>query len=621
MRSATTRQNRSLYLLALLWALFLIAAHSAEGGVPFPPVPEAPDLAWDREPFFRDLPEWNMDSPAFPWVPAPAGIRKAESDPDFIVAGLFREARKRESEGGPPSEVARLYLRSYAAAKSRETGYLSLKQAARYFFRAGRYAESAGILDRLIDRSGAGSAGTAYYLFKGEALARQGNFLSARECFRRASAAKWDAETRQRVALRIADMSFLLENIAYAEPMYRKTLSGPGAFRRYPHESIRYGETLLSAGKIDEALAVFRKVREDSPSPEMRSAAQLGEGDALLLRKDLSGAQVAYGQAGAMEIPSTRWWLLLRKADLEFLAGGRDAAARMYAGLGACPLPAVAREASYKAILARHLLSGHESVLDGSRAYLARYAGKRGETGVRKMAARAGAALVAEAGRKDPASRWPLLSEYLFAFGRSPEGKTLYADIGGEWESALLWGGASALYAAGGKDGKSREMLRIEAAERRYWQGDLPGAAAALDLRSPGGEASRGALRLLARIRFREGKYDEAANLLRRLEAPGAAPDGGKVPGPPPDRELLAFARALQGKWDEALEALQGIDPAAAPAPVLGLRSMARRHAATAEKAAVPQGKNATLPPSGDLYSAYERSQERFHRLMAQEVD
>jgi predicted negative regulator of RcsB-dependent stress response len=621
MRSATTRQNRSLYLLALLWALFLLAAHAAEGGVQFPPVPEAPDLAWNREPFLRDLPQWNMDAPAFPWVPAPAEIRKAESDPDASAAALFREARRRETGGAPPVEIARLYLRAYAAAKNREIGYTSLKQAARFFFRAGDFAETAGILDRLIDRSGAGSAGTPFYLFKGEALARRGNFLAARECFRRASAAAWDTETRQRIALRIADMSFLLENMAFAEPMYRKTLSDPGSFRRYPRESIRYGEALLSSGKIDEAQRVFRKVREDALSPEMLSAALLGEGDALLLRKDFAGARFAYEQAGTKETPLTRWWVLLRKADLEFLAGGRESAARMYGDLGACPLPAVAREALYKTILARFLLSGYESVLDGSRAYLSRFAGEHGEAAVRKMAARAGAALVAEAGRKDPASRWPLLAEYLFAYGRSPEGKTLYAAIGGEWESALLWGGASALFAAAGNDAKSREMLRIETAERLYWQGDLQGAAAALDLRNPSAEPSGGALRLLAKIRFREGRYDDAAKILRRIETSRTAAGARGDPAPPRAGEFPAFVLALQGKWTEALDALQGIDPAAAPAAVRGLRALAETRAPRAAKAIVAPAKGGTSPAPNDLYSAYARSQERYRRIMARGDD
>lgn len=607
MRSVHSRQNRSLCLLALLWAILLLFARVAEGRVPFPPVAEAPELAWDRQTFFRDLPEWNMDSPDFPWVPTPSEIRKAESDSSSPAAPLFREALAKERAGGNPEETARLYMRAYAAARSREIGFVALKQAARLFFRARNYMESSGILGRLIERSGGGSAGVSFNLLKGEALARQGNHLAARESFRRASGGKWDAGMQRRISLRIADMSFLMGNIAYAEPLYRKLLAGADAPRRFPYESVRFGETLLSAGKIEEALGVFRKVRDNALAMEARCASLLGEGDALLLRKDFPGARFAYEQAAGRESPTIRWWILLRKADLEYASGSRETASGMYRGLAPCPLPDVAREAAYKYVLARFLLSDYESVLKESQAYLGRYPGKADESAMRKMSARAGAALVAEVARKNPANRWPALTEYLFAYGRAPEGKALYGAIGAEWEAALLWGGASALYMAGGDIARSRDMLRIEAAERRYWQGDLSGAAAELNIRNPATESSRPALRLLARIRFREGKFDEAARLLGRIDAPGVAPE----------KEFLAFTRAFQGKWTDSLDALQDIDPAAAPPPVRGLRSMIGSHTPVAANVPAAAAKAGTVPPPNDLYSAYERSQERYRRLMA----
>lgn len=621
MRTVITEQNRTLYLLALLWAIFLLVARAAEGSVPFPPVAEAPEFAWGRQPFFRDLPEWNMDFPGAPWVPTAAEVRKAESDAANPASALFREARAKEVAGGTPEDVARLYLRVYAAARNQEIGFVALKQAARLFFRAGNYMESSGVLGRLIERSGPGSAGVSFNLLKGEALARQGNHLAARECFRRASGGKWDAGTQRRIALRIADMSFLMGNVAYAEPLYRKTLTGADAPRRFPYESIRFGETLLSAGRIEEALGVFRRVQGDALPDEARRASRLGEGDALLLRKDFPGARFAYEQAGGRETSPIRWWILLRNADLEFASGSREKASGMYRDLRGCAVADVAREAAYKSTLARFLLSDYESVLKESQAYLGRYPGNADESAIRKMAARAGASLVAEVGRKNPAQRWPALTEYLFAYGRSPEGKSLFAAIGREWESALLWGGASALYAEAGETARSRDMLRIEAAERRYWQGDLAGAAASLDLRNPDAESSLGALRLLAKIRFREEKFDEAGKLLRRIEALGPAPDGGKETGPKPEKEFLAFTRALQGKWTESLETLQGIDPATAPPPVRGLRTMAAGHAPSVGEKPAPAAKTAPAPGPNDLYSAYERSQERYRRLTAERAD
>lgn len=621
MRTECSKQDRCLYLLALLWAIFLFVAHAAEGSVPFPPVPEAPELSWDRQTFFRDLPEWRMESPEFPWIPSEASMREAESDAAAPAATLFREARERERAGGRPGDLARLYLRAYAAGKNREVGYVALKQAARLFYRAGNYMEASGVLTRLIDRSGPGSAGVSFNLLKGEALARQGNLLTARECFRRASAAKWNADIQRRISLRIADMSFLIGNIAFAEPQYRRALSAMDAPRRFPYESIRYGETLLAAGKIEEALAVFRNVQGGALPPELRAAARLGEGDALLIRKDFADARFAYEQAGLIGNSPIRSWAQLRNADIEFAAGSRGKSSVMYRDLKQCAVPDVAREAWYKFVLTRYLMSDHETVLAESQGYLGKYPGKPDETPLRKMAARAGASLVQEVGRKRPGERWPALTNYLFAYGRAPEGKTLYAAVGGEWEAALLWGGASALYAAAGETARSRDMLRIEGAEQLYWKGDLAGAAAALGIRDPAAESSRGALRLLARIHFREGKYDEAAILLRRIEALSGEPEDGKGTGLPLEKEFLAFTRALQGKWPESLEALEGIDPTAAPPPVRGLRALAAGHAAAGEKASAAAP--GTAPPAGpgDLYSVYERTQARYRRLTSEGAD
>ena len=621
MRSVHAQQNRSLYLLALLWAILLLFARVAEGRVPFPPVAEAPELAWDRQTFFRDLPEWNMDSPDFPWVPTPAEMGKAEADISSPATPLFREAEAKERAGGKSEDVARLYMRAYAAARSREAGFVALKQAARLFFRAGKYTESSDILSRLIERSGGGSAGAAFNLLKGEALARLGNHLSARESFRRASGGKWDAMMHRRIELRIADMSFLMGNISYAEPLYRKLLAGADASRRFPYESVRLGETLLSSGKTEEALGVFRKVQDNALPIEARCAARLGEGDALLLRKDFPGARFAYEQAAGRETPAIRWWILLRKADLEYASGSRETASGMYRELAGCPLSDVAREAAYKSVLARFLLSDYESVLKQSQTYLGRYAGRDGESAIRKMLARAGAALVAEITRKNPANRWPALTEYLFAYGRAPEGEALYETIGAEWEAARLWRGASALYMAGGDAPRSRNMLRIEAAERRYWQGDLQGAAAELNIRNPAAEPSLPALRLMARIRFREGKYDEAGELLRRIESLGAAQEKGGAPRVTQEKEFLAFTLSLQGKWKESLDALQGVNPATAPPPVRGLRSMILGHVPAEAKTPATAAKGSTVQAPSDLYSAYERSQERYRRLMAQGAD
>jgi predicted negative regulator of RcsB-dependent stress response len=616
MRSIPTQQNRPLCLLGLLWAILLLLARVAEGRVPFPPVAEAPEFAWDRQTFFRYLPEWNMDSPNFPWVPTPEEIRNAESDPRSVAASLFREAQAKVRAGGNAEEAARLYMRAYAADRSGEIGFVAMKQAARFFFRARKYMEASGILDRLIERSGSG--GTPFHLLKGEALARLGNHLAARESLRRASGGKWDPLTQRRIALRIADMSFLVGNIAYAEPLYRKLLAGKDAPVQFPYESIRFGETLLSIGRIEEALGVFRRLRADALPLEARCASFLGEGDALLLRNDFAGARYAYEQAAGRESPAIRWWILLRKADIEYAAGSREAASVQYRNLAGCPLPDVAREAAYKSILVRFLLSDYESVLKESQAYLGRFAGKSDEAAIRKMSARAGAALVEEIGRKSPADRWPALTENLFAFGRSPEGKTLYGAIGAEWEAALLWGGASDLYRVAGETARSRNMLRIEAAERRYWQGDLIGSAAELDIRNPATEQSRPALRLLARIRFREGKFAEAGKLLRRIETLGTGPGAVKESGVTPEKEFLAFTQALQGKWTESLDALQGVDPASAPPPVRGLRSMIGHHTPVDANAPATAAKPGAAPAPNDLYSAYERTQDRYHRLMAQ---
>ncbi len=584
MRPFRKRQNRSLCLLALLWAVFLLFSRVAEGRVPFPPVPESPELAWERQVFFRDLPEWNMDSPGFPWVPSPAELRNAESDASSQGGPLFRHALARERSGGTAEESARLYMRAYAADRSGETGFVALKQAARLFFRDRRYMEASDILGRLIERSGKGSSISSFNLLKGEALARMGNHLAARESFRRASGGRWDDDTRRRIGLRIADMSFLMGNIAYAEPLYRKLLAGADAPRKFPYESIRFGETLLSTGKSDEALGIFRKVRDGSASADAGCASLLGEGDALLLRKDLAGARFAYEQAGGRATPTVHWWILLRKADIESASGGREAASASYRNLATCPLPDVAREAAYKWVLARFLLSDYETVLKESQAYLGRFAGKPGDSGMRTMAARAGAAFVAEISRKHPADRWTALTEYLFAYGRAPEGKALYRAIGTEWETAGLWGGAAALYFAAGDAAASRSMLRIEAAEKRYWEGDLQGAASELNIRNPAAETSRPALRLLARIRFREGRYEDAAKLLVRIGAMGPATEAGKETAAEREKEFLAFARALQGKWTDSVGMMKGSGPA---------------------------------PAQNDLYSAYERSQERYRRLLS----
>lgn len=626
MKTSPSGYRRSLLPALLLCLLALLASARAESAaVRLPPVPEAPELGWVRRPFFEALPPWDLDPVLFP-----AALRATPakpSGPAETAWALLREAdekgksaRNNESASRPLDDAARLYLRAYAADKNGAIGFLGLRMAARSYFQGGRYAEAAGVATTLIRRSGGRGADLPYYLFKGEALYQKRDLLAARECFRRAQAGKFDPYTRMRIDLRIADASLELGNTAYAEPAYRKTLRDPAVQRKQPWPSIRYGESLLGAGRFEEAATLFRNLDTDQVPPPVRAAALLGAGDAALLGGNLPGAGLSYRRAaGIGDFPETRDWVRLRLADLAFAGGNRAEALKGYSALSSASGRSVAREAGYKKAVALYLLGDNAAVVKASEDWLAGNAGRAGDKEMRALAAKAGADFVRAAAKTNPSGGWPALSAMLFAIGRTKELPALLADIGKEWEDARIWGGAADLYNAAGDAGRSADMKRIAAAEAAYWRGDLPGVLRELDWRDPSREHVAGALWLAAKTLFRQGRYAEADAALRRLESVRAdtpvVSDGTPFP---PARELSAFSRALPGRWAGMGDEFRSA-PSQGPVPGLSmLKAMAEP-----KKEKPPAGKRPAKPArstsGGDLYADYQRIRERVGRINAEE--
>lgn len=622
MDSLSSKRNRTLYLLAFLWALFLLVS-KAEGSVKLPPVEELPELSWSRQPFFPMISRWDLDPVLFPAENRAAGMPKQGPGGQETPESLFQRARRKAEEArnyGDDAklheEAARLYMRAYAAARGGETGFEALSLAARSFLLAGRYAEAEGAATRLISRAGTNGASLPFYLLKGEALFRRGNYLSARECFRRAASGQWDVETRRRIDLRIADVSFLLGNPAFAEPAYRKTLLSPGArFGAYPFETIRFGETLLAAGRAEEALQVFRRLHKESIPANAHVAACLGEGDALLVLKRYALAEYAYHQAALWgDHPEMRWWVQCRFADLSFATGRRKEAAARYRELSSCPEPSVAREAGYKWILSLYLAADHEGVVREAGTYLLRNAEKAGAGNVRRMAAKAGAEIVRAVGSRDPAKKWPAFFAFLFSFARSAEGKALFADMGREWEEGRIWGGAGVLYQAAGDKDRGGEMMRIESAERAYFRGDLDGVLTALGYGEARRESSPAALWLLARTFFRQGRYEQAAEALGRLDHLSPEPPGV---GHTARKELAAFARAMQGQRKEALDSLKEMKSPPPTSSLAFLLAWADDRPPSAREGEVREKDKGKKTP-GDLWADLAAGLQRYRRLMGE---
>ncbi len=618
------RRNRPLFLLALLWTLLILAVR-AEGSVRLPLVDEAPDLSWNRRPFFLSLSAWNLDGLVFDPLLSQASEVSPDDAEENSPGSLYWQASRLASEahaGGDDPRLheaaARTAMRAYSGRRSGDGGFRSLALAARSYFLAGMYAEADGVAGRMIARSSLGNASLPYYVLKGEALFQKRNYLTARECFRRASAGRWDAATARRIALRIADASFLLGNLAYAEPAYRKAFQGGDAvLRAHPLEAIRFGEALLLAEKFDEAVRVFRVVREGTVPADVRAASYLGEGDAFLVRKQLRLAEHAYRYSEPWgNTPWIKGWIRCRTADLEFAKGNRTDAAALYKELKDGPGAELAREAGYKWILSLHLSGDHEGVVKEAESYLVRNDGAPGTAAVRAMGAESGVALVRAAARKDPARMWTLYSTLLFSFGKTDEGRGLFRSLGEEWEKGRIWGGASSLYAAGGDGPRGREMARLGAAESAYFRGEPDNVLLLLGY----GDGSRERFAighwLAAKAFFRQGRYAEASAALARMETPAA---GGAAPYP--GKELAVFAAALSGSREGTRAALGGMDPIpsslALPylvewsAPGVEKPSPGRE----AVKAKAPAGK------AGDLWAELAAAQRRYRRLAADEGD
>ncbi len=618
------RQNRPLFVLALLWTLVLLAVR-AEGSVPLPLVDEAPDLSWVRRPFFLSLSAWNLDKLVFdPLLAQTPGASPGDADGNspgslyWQASRLATEARAKGDDPGLHETAARIAMRAYAGRRNGDDGFRSLALAARSYFLAGMYAEADGVAGRMIARSGLANASLPYYILKGEALFQKRNYLTARECFRRASAGRWDAVTARRIALRIADASFLLGNLAYAEPAYRKVFrEGDAVLRAHPLEAIRFGEALLLAEKFDEAVRIFRTVREGTVPADVRAASYLGEGDAFLAGKRLPLAEHAYRYSEPWgNTPWIKGWIRCRTADLAFAKGNRKEAAALYRELKDEPGAELAREAGYKWILSLHLSGDHEGVVREAETYLSRNDGAPWTAAVRAMGARSGVEIVRAAGLKDPARMWTVYSTLLFSFGKTDEGRGLFRSLGEGWEKGRLWGGASSLYAAGGDAPRGRQMARLGAAESAYYRGDSDNVLLLLGYGDGSREGHAIGHWLAAKTFFRLGRYGEASAALARMEAPGG---GGADPGP--GKELAIFAAALAGSREGTREALKGVDPkSASPA----LPYLVEWSAADAGKP--PAGRNAVREKApagkaGELWTDLAAAQRRYRRLTADEGD
>lgn len=610
-----------LYLLALLTGVLLFVSR-AEGAPRLPDVREARDLAWVRQPIHTTLSPWDLDPVLFPSLSKTASAPAPVPGPASAAADLLAAARRKADEAGARGndpriheEAAHLYMRAFAVSKNGETGIQSLSLAARSYFLAGRYAEADGAAGRLIARSGGGRDVLPYYLLKGEALLRRGNYLAARECYRRASAAKTDGDTGIRISLRIADASLLLGNLALAEPLYRKIFSSPGiSMGKFRDEAIRYGETLLAVDRAEEALQVFRRIQKEFLPGALHVKACIGEGDALLVMDRLPRARYAYEQANLLgEMPETKWRLLCRKADIDFAEGKRKEAAAAYRELRESPDLFVAEEARYKWILHQYLLRDYEGTVKESQEYLLRSPGRPGSSNVRLMAAKAGAELVREMSAREPSKRWAAFSSLLFSFARSGEGRSLYGDIGKEWEGKGFWGGAGAFYSAAGNEERSREMIRIEAAEAAYFRGDGAAVLAALGYSEAQREKSPVALWLAAKTLFRQGRHAKASEALQRLDVLSPEPP---ETGWSPRKELAAFAGALQEKREVTRDSVREFRNAP---PVSSLAFLADWAEEPSGASPYRVGKDAGKgkKPAGDAWSDLAAARRRYLRLTA----
>jgi tetratricopeptide (TPR) repeat protein len=627
MKTSTIRRRSPFAIAVILWLLLCAVASAAP--VRLPPVPENPELGWSRQSFFEALPPWNLDPLLFPPASRELPPRPAAS-PAETAWSLMSQAdalRKEAESGGNDArrhdDSARLYLRAWSADKNGAVGYKALRMAARGYLLGGLYGEAAGVATTLIKRAGGRGADLPWYLLKGEALYRKRDLLAARECFRRAIDGPFDAQTKIAIALRIANASFELGNIAFAEPAFRKALGKRDEQLRRPEQAIRYGEALLAAGRTAEAGVVFGNLDSTEISAPMRAIARIGSGDAALLAGDLSGARNAYKHADSGgDFPESREWLKLRMADLSFAGGNRQAALKEYSSLASSPDRPVAREAGYKKALTMYLIGDHASVLKESEAWLLRNAGLGGEKEMRAIAAKAGASMVRAAGKSNPADRWPALAALLFSYGRTKEWPILLAEIGKEWEDARIWGGAADLYGSAGDAVRSADMRRIEKAEGAYYRGDLPGVLTALDWREPAKEHSPGALWLAAKSFFRLGRHAEAEAALRRLDAVRAESRAGKPDAPfTPERELAAYNRAQQESWHGILDALKEVPPQSqAPGAAMVKAAEASRKAASAAPAKGAPKAAAKTPSGGDIFLQYQGLRARVERIRAEDA-
>jgi tetratricopeptide (TPR) repeat protein len=622
MERLRARQNRSLYYLALLWTLLLLAAR-AEGSVRLPPVEEAPNLAWTRQPLFTFLSRWNLD----PVVFDPLLSRDRNAPPEETggppPATLFRRASRLADEAGKKGNDRRLHeaaartaMQAYAGSRGGDAGLKSLALAARSYFLAEMYTEAEGVATRLIERSGHGAAALPCYLLKGEILFRRKNFLTSRECFRRASAGRWDGATARRIALRIADISFLMGNPAYAEHAYRKVFrEGNAVLRAHPLEGLRFGEALLAASMLEEAASVFRGVRDVSMPGFARAASYIGEGDALLLAKRYPQAENSYRYAEPWgKSPEIEGWIRCRIADLEFMKGKRKEAMARYRLLKETAAREPARESWFKWILCLHLVQEHEDVIREADAYLAADPEVPGAAAVREMAAKAGTELVRAAGKKDPARMWTVFTSYLFSFAKTDEGRNLVKTLGAVWERERLWGGASSLYATAGDAERGLEMTRVAAAEAAYFRGEFDNVLALLAAGDARRTPSAAALWLTAKTLFRQGRFEKAADALAGLEklpqdAGAAAQDGG--------RELALYAAALKGKKDETRETLEKLDPKVAAPGLPYLRDWSGDNTSRRDKETV--GGKTPAGGAGDLWTGIAAVQRRYRRIAADE--
>jgi tetratricopeptide (TPR) repeat protein len=632
MKPSTQRRRTTVHLGLILLALF-VAVPAVAQAPRLPPVPEAPETGWLRQPFFEVLAPWNLDAVLFP--PASRSLPPKPGGSADAAWELARKADAKrvaaEGKANDPflhEEAARLFMQAYTADKNGAVGFHALRMAGRCYFLGKHWTEAAAVATTLVRKSGGRGADLPWYLLKGEALYQKRDLLAARECFRRAAAGSFDPDTKMRIDLRTADASLELGNVAYAEPAYRKALSGLPSPRKMPYNAIRFGEAMLAAEKYSEAAALFRSIDADPALPDLsRALASIGAGDAALLSADLPTARNAYLRAERTgEFAETKDLIKLRMADLAFAGGNRAEAAAGYEALAASGRPDIAREAGYKKALAVYVQGDYPGVLKVSEAWLAKYSGKTGDRGMRILAAKAAAEMVRAAGKANPADKWPALSSLLFAVGRTKEWPILMGEIGGEWENARIWGGAADLYAVAGDNGRSASMRRIRKAEAAYYRGELPAVLTELDWKGPQKEYHPGALWLAAKTFFRLDRLAEADAALKRLavvQAELPPPPGEKNPFPP-EKELTIFNHALQGRWAELREMFKELPPATGQVPGLQVvKAMSGFVDPKDAKEGTKGTKKAARGPKpatdGDIYAAYLRTRERVAAINAED--